>query len=218
MSPWLALGNLDFRTILTIYRTKSGSRCLKCSYKQYILCWKCFVFFWEPGILVHASQVALVVKNPGNIRAMGLIPGSGRAPREGHGRLRFVGPQRIRHDWSDSAHAHGSRQRMPAWPVLSKTLVACVPVCSATQSCLTLCDPVDCGRQAPLSTGFSRQEYWSRLPFPTPGLVVVVQSLSRVQLFATPWTAAHQAFLSSSICRPPPLPLLQGYQVSNEFP
>ena len=24
-------------------------------------------------------------------------------------------------------------------------------------------------RQAPLSMGFSRQEYWSRLPFPSPG-------------------------------------------------
>ena len=24
-------------------------------------------------------------------------------------------------------------------------------------------------RQAPLSLGFSRQEFWSRLPFPTPG-------------------------------------------------
>ena len=29
--------------------------------------------------------------------------------------------------------------------------------------------------------------------------LVVVQSLSRVQLFATPWTAAHQASLSSTI-------------------
>ena len=35
------------------------------------------------------------------------------------------------------------------------------------QSCLTLCDPIDC--QAPLSMGFSRQEYWSGLPFPSPG-------------------------------------------------
>ena len=26
-----------------------------------------------------------------------------------------------------------------------------------------------CDRQAPLSMEFSRQEYWSRLPFPTPG-------------------------------------------------
>ena len=35
-----------------------------------------------------ASQVALVVKNPpanaGDIRDMGLIPGSGRSPGEGH--------------------------------------------------------------------------------------------------------------------------------------
>ena len=36
------------------------------------------------------------------------------------------------------------------------------------QSNLTLCDPVDCTRQAPLSMEFSRQEYWSGLPFPTP--------------------------------------------------
>ena len=30
-------------------------------------------------------------------------------------------------------------------------------------------------------------------------VAVVVQSLSRVQLFATPWTAAHKAFLSFTI-------------------
>ena len=29
--------------------------------------------------------------------------------------------------------------------------------------------PWTVARQAPLSTGFSRQEYWSRLPFPPPG-------------------------------------------------
>ena len=37
------------------------------------------------------------------------------------------------------------------------------------QSCPTLCDPVDCSLQAPPSMGFSRQEYWSGLPFPSPG-------------------------------------------------
>ena len=38
------------------------------------------------------------------------------------------------------------------------------------QSCPTLCDPMACNlHQAPLSTGFSRQEYWSGLPFPSPG-------------------------------------------------
>ena len=37
------------------------------------------------------------------------------------------------------------------------------------QSCLTLCDPTDCSHPSPLSTGFPRQEYWSGLPFPSPG-------------------------------------------------
>ena len=30
------------------------------------------------------------------------------------------------------------------------------------------CIPVPLGFQAPLSTGLSRQEYWSGLPFPSP--------------------------------------------------
>ena len=34
------------------------------------------------------------------------------------------------------------------------------------QSCPTLCDPWTVAHQAPLSMGFSRQEYWSGLPFP----------------------------------------------------
>ena len=36
------------------------------------------------------------------------------------------------------------------------------------QSCLTLCDPIDGNHQAPPSLGFSRQEHWSGLPFPSP--------------------------------------------------
>ena len=35
-------------------------------------------------------------------------------------------------------------------------------------SCLTLCDPIDGSHQAPPSLGFSRQEHWSGLPFPSP--------------------------------------------------
>ena len=30
-------------------------------------------------------------------------------------------------------------------------------------------NPVDCSRQARLSVGFSRQDYWSGLPWPPPG-------------------------------------------------
>ena len=33
----------------------------------------------------------------------------------------------------------------------------------------TLCDPIDTAHQAPPSLGFSRQEHWSGLPFPSPG-------------------------------------------------
>ena len=38
------------------------------------------------------------------------------------------------------------------------------------QSCPTLCDPIDdrLPHQAPPSLGFSRQEHWSGLPFPSP--------------------------------------------------
>ena len=37
------------------------------------------------------------------------------------------------------------------------------------KACLTLAAPWTFDRQAPLSLGFSRQEYWSGLPFPSPG-------------------------------------------------
>ena len=46
-------------------------------------------------------------------------------------------------------------------------MVMCVCVLVA-QLCLTLCDAMDLACQAPLSMGFSRQEYWSELPFPSP--------------------------------------------------
>ena len=36
------------------------------------------------------------------------------------------------------------------------------------QLCPTLCDPMTANRQAPRSLGFSRQEHWSGLPFPSP--------------------------------------------------
>ena len=38
-----------------------------------------------------------------------------------------------------------------------------------TKSCLTLATPWTIAPQAPLSVGFSRQEYWSGLPCPSPG-------------------------------------------------
>ena len=37
------------------------------------------------------------------------------------------------------------------------------------KSCPTLATAWTVGHQAPLSMGFSRQEYWSGSPFPSPG-------------------------------------------------
>ena len=37
-----------------------------------------------------------------------------------------------------------------------------------TQSCLTLCYPMECSLQISFVYGILRQEYWSGLPFPSP--------------------------------------------------
>ena len=58
--------------------------------------------------------------------------------------------------------------------------------------------------QAPLSTGFSRQEYWSGLPFPSPNHTCVLSRFSRVQLWATLRTAPHQAPRSTGFSRQEP--------------
>ena len=42
-------------------------------------------------------------------------------------------------------------------------------VYSVAPSCLALCNPIKYSLQAPLSIGFSRQEYWSELLCPSPG-------------------------------------------------
>ena len=48
--------------------------------------------------------------------------------------------------------------------------VFCAVLCLVTQSCPTLCDPMDCKPARLLCPwGFSRQEYWSGLPCPPPG-------------------------------------------------
>ena len=41
--------------------------------------------------------------------------------------------------------------------------------CLVAKLCLTLAMPWTIVFQAPLSVGFFRQEYWSGLPFPSPG-------------------------------------------------
>ena len=89
--------------------------------------------------------------------------------------------------------------------------------------------PWTVAHQAPLSMGFPRQEYWSGVPLPSPGdlpnpgiehrspalradaspfeppgkttHVCILSRFSCVRLFVTPWTAAHQAPLSTEFSR-----------------
>ena len=83
--------------------------------------------------------------------------------------------------------------------------------------------PQTAAHQAPLSTGFSRQEYWSGLPFPSPlmyenvifyfkkyaqeyfncnyEMCGICKLVSRVRLVATPWAAAYQDPLSMGFSR-----------------
>ena len=56
---------------------------------------------------------------------------------------------------------------------------------SNAKSCPTLSTPWIVACQVPLSIGFSRQEYWSELPFPSPG--------DLPDLGIEPWSPALQA-------------------------
>ena len=61
-----------------------------------------------------------------------------------------------------------------SWPPQSSLwlwlpfLYAAAAAAKSLQLCLTLCDPIEAAHQAPPSLGFSRQEYWSELLFPSP--------------------------------------------------
>ena len=63
--------------------------------------------------------------------------------------------------WSTPQNLGGYR---PLWRGLGVSCTCAKPL----QSCLTLGNPWIVAHWAPLSLGFSRQEYWSGLPFPSP--------------------------------------------------
>ena len=54
------------------------------------------------------------------------------------------------------------------WLIHSILNVATPTAAKSLQSCLTLCDLIDGSPPGSLSLGFSRQEHWSGLPFPSP--------------------------------------------------
>ena len=102
--------------------------------------------------------------------------------RSGVPSLRDLMPKDMRKSWCDnhrnnmhnkwnvleSFQNHPSLTHICGKIVFHKTSPWVVKVLDA-RSCPALCDPMDCSCQAPQSMGFSRQEYWSGLPFPSPG-------------------------------------------------
>ena len=89
------------------------------------------------------------------------------------------------------------------------------------QSCSTLCDPIDGSPPGSPSLGFSRQEHWSGLPFPSPRHESEKWKWSRSVMSdsAITWTAAHQAPLSMGLSMQEywsgvPLPSLVKYGVT----
>ena len=80
------------------------------------------------------------------------------------------------------------------------------------QSCPTLCDPMDCSPSGPPSMGFSRQEYWGGLPFPTsedlpdPGIKPVSSCISCISWWilyhCTTWGTLFIPIIASKPCLP----------------
>ena len=93
-------------------------------------------------------------------------------------------PTRLPHSWDSPGKNTGVGRHF---------LLQCMKVKSeseVTQLYRILCDPMDCSLQAPLSMGFSRQEYWSGVP---------LLSLKLIQSYCQSLKAANDLFLSHTL-------------------
>ena len=75
-------------------------------------------------------------------------------------------------------------------------LLQCMKVKSeseGTQLCLTISDPMTAAHQAPPYMGFSRQEYWSGVPLPSPASILSPIKWDRLRGFCD-WKFAHFSF------------------------
>ena len=152
---------------------------------------------WEPtthlvykwGLLLTASRAALVVKNlPANAedeRDWDSILGSERCSGVGNDsphQCSCLENFMDRGAWQTMVHGI-TKSWIQLWELAcTRDLGKCVAKkgnsqyfksansSEVAQLCPILCDPMESSlHQAPLSIGFSRQEYWSGLPFPSPG-------------------------------------------------
>ena len=97
-----------------------------------------------------------------------------------------------------------------------------VAAAKSLQSCPTLCDPIDCSPPGSHIPGIlqARTLEWVAISFSNAWKwKVKVKSLSCVQLFATPWSAAYQAPLSMGFSRQEywsGVPLYSAYKLNKQ--
>ena len=92
------------------------------------------------------------------------------------GVLRSMGPQIVRHDWVTE------QQMRTTGPNISKSILFLLLLLSRFSHVGLYATPQTAAHQAPPSLGFSRQEHWSGLPFPSPMYESEKWKWSRVQL------------------------------------
>ena len=111
------------------------------------------------------------------------------------------------------------------WLMLCPHCRAAAAAAKSLQLCPTLRDPIDGSAPGSPIPGILQERTleWAAISFSNVSKWrVKVKSLSRVQLFSTPWTAAYQAPLSMGFSRqeywsgvPSPSPSMQGTQVQS---
>ena len=130
---------------------------------------------WVPLAVKYPLDNAADLRDTGSITGLGRSPGGGMAPHsiilawripwtEEPGRLQSMGLQRVRHSGSNLAHTHELSWSQLQPPFLGEVLNSYSLVCSVR--CMCVC--ALCAARLLWKTEISRQEYWSRLPFPPP--------------------------------------------------
>ena len=84
-------------------------------------------------------------------------------------RHKNLSKQRLESLGGEPGHNYWKRFVSGCFANVGVCVCVCVCVCVHTQSCLTLFNPMDCSRQAPLSMAFSRQEHRRQYHPPSPG-------------------------------------------------
>ena len=127
--------------------------------------------------------------------------------KEEPGRLQSMGSRRVGHDWVTELNWMLNQESTEPFERRARVRFSSQTIAAAAkllQSCPTLCDPTDGSPPGSTVPGIlqARTLEWVAISFSNAWKwKVKVKSLSHVQLFATPWTAAYQAPLPMGFSR-----------------